>query len=58
MPAELVIPLITAVARALDYAHKKGLLHRDVKPANIIVADLDSDDQRFPRRLRHRPPDR
>lgn len=45
MPTEVAIPLITAVASALDYAHKKGLLHRDVKPANIIVADLGSDDQ-------------
>ena len=44
MPAELAIPIITAVASALDYAHKKSLLHRDVKPANIIVADLDTDD--------------
>jgi serine/threonine-protein kinase len=43
MPAELAVPIITAVASALDYAHKKSLLHRDVKPANIIVADLDSD---------------
>src|SRR6185437_5572327 len=46
MPAELAIPIITAAASALDYAHKKGLLHRDVKPANIILADLDSDDRR------------
>jgi serine/threonine-protein kinase len=32
------IAIISAVAQALDYAHEKGLLHRDVKPANILVA--------------------
>lgn len=45
MPADLVISIIAAVANALDYAHKKGLLHRDVKPANIIVTNTDSDDR-------------
>lgn len=44
MPVGHVLPIVTAVAGALDYAHKKGLLHRDVKPANLIVSDLDTDD--------------
>jgi serine/threonine protein kinase, bacterial len=32
MPVDGVIRIVTAVASALDYAHKQGLLHRDVKP--------------------------
>lgn len=47
LPVGHVLTVITAVASALDYAHKKGLLHRDVKPANIIVADLDTDDPKI-----------
>ena len=34
MPVEEVARIVTAVASALDYAHRQGLLHRDVKPAN------------------------
>jgi serine/threonine protein kinase len=48
MPAEDVARIITAVANALDSAHKRGLLHRDVKPANIMLTHLDDDgDQRI-----------
>ena len=46
MPPDEVVRIITAVAEALDYAHGKGLLHRDVKPANILLGVPDSGDDR------------
>lgn len=37
MPQEDAVEIVTAVAEALDFAHERRLLHRDVKPANILV---------------------
>ncbi|MGE2730694.1 serine/threonine-protein kinase [Mycolicibacterium vaccae] len=47
MPPELVSRIVMAVAEALDYAHQQGLLHRDVKPANILIADPETSNERI-----------
>ena len=31
--------IMTAILEALDYSHKQGVVHRDVKPANIFLLD-------------------
>ncbi|HEX4872260.1 MAG TPA: serine/threonine-protein kinase [Nevskiaceae bacterium] len=36
-PVDQVIDIIFKCARALDYAHEKGVLHRDIKPSNIML---------------------
>jgi serine/threonine-protein kinase len=46
LPPDKVVRIITAVAGALDYAHQRGLLHRDVKPANILMANPGAEDER------------
>lgn len=47
MPPQEVIRLITPIAEALDYAHQRGLTHRDVKPANILIANPGTPDERI-----------
>jgi serine/threonine-protein kinase len=37
LPIEDVRTIIGSVADALDYAHKQGVIHRDIKPDNILV---------------------
>jgi formylglycine-generating enzyme required for sulfatase activity len=37
MPVKQVLPLVRALGETLDHLHAQGVVHRDVKPANVMV---------------------
>jgi serine/threonine protein kinase len=39
LPIPMVVQILFEVAGALAHAHRKGVIHRDVKPANIMLDD-------------------
>jgi TonB family protein len=37
IPADEALRILTPLADALDYAHRSGIVHRDIKPGNVFV---------------------
>ena len=41
MRVDQAVDVVTQACRGLDYAHRNGVVHRDVKPGNLLVSDSD-----------------
>ena len=43
LPPHRAVHVFSQIARSLHHAHKRGIIHRDVKPSNIFLVEFDGD---------------